>query len=351
MPNTYTQVREAAIQRDSTDTTRTWALADAVLAHIPALPEGNPNYPPEGGVASVPERLIELSNQLALDGVTTPKGDTYTDTSLKHLREVAMAWPAEARHPEAAYRTHREAMNSTNGRGILDVLVRYARGEQVRRPNSIEADAWTEVKMRIDMRERGFKVVANDLRIAQSQRPNVPGRTNNDVQAAVAELVEQHGSDAIAAVIGRDDEMSTRVRTEAIRNQTGRNPDRDRPQPRPGNDHGTDEPRIVRTLRGAMVAVEIAMLADSMPDIALYLAEQGRLDEEIVMEDTGEIYTERVKINDECVLVIDKMMRTLRAIGQTDNEILTMCQRLVDALPSAFTVNDEALAAFLDGSS
>jgi hypothetical protein len=204
---TYDQVAEAAKRLVTDDTKDTWALADAVLAHVPdgTGGKGFAYDPREGGVR---EALAELAEQMQADGVATPNGDPYTTSALDHLRETAMAWPKAERHNEAAYRTHQEAGSpKTMGGKALATLCAVARGEDVTRPRSILAAEWKTVCDRITARRKGWPVAANDVRIALQRKPNVPGPsrqiTTEDVKDAI-EAGEVDPSDVTNALTEED---------------------------------------------------------------------------------------------------------------------------------------------------
>ena len=177
---TYDNVVRAAQRLLTDDTKDTWSLADAVLAHVPNQGTGGrPGTSPlaGGGFRPTDEQLTDTIAQMKSDGVTTPNGDAYTSSSLKHLRDAAMSWPEDERHPEAAYRTHQEAGSPrTDGGKALAALCAVARGEKVTRPRGLDLKAWDEACDRVRDRKRGFLVAANDVRTALKRKTNVPGR-------------------------------------------------------------------------------------------------------------------------------------------------------------------------------
>lgn len=187
---TYDKVAAAAQRLVTDDTKDTWALADAVLAHVPEQPSGQRNdLLLASGGGSVPERLATLVEALKLDGVTTPTGDPYSVSALAHLRDTAMTWPGDTRHPEAAYRTHQEAGSpNTEGGRVLAALAVVARGEGTFKPRGLDKDAWEAACKRVADRRKGFPVAANDVRVALQRKTNLPGRklTTADVKAAIA---------------------------------------------------------------------------------------------------------------------------------------------------------------------
>lgn len=216
--NTYDKIVTAAHRLNTDDTKDTWALADAVLDHVP---DGSSN---QGGdrrsaaatmtpLAGVDDRLASLSSQMKSDGIVTPNGDPYTVSALRHLRDTAMAWSGNDRHPEAAYRTHQEAGSPTTlGGKALAGLAAIARGEDVRRPNGVQSKPWQDAVARVQARKKGFQVAANDVRVALERKINVPTRnssgggaatpTTADVKAALTkgtldiQDVGEHMSDA-----------------------------------------------------------------------------------------------------------------------------------------------------------
>jgi hypothetical protein len=214
--STYSVVRSAAASLDRSDTKCVWRLADAILAHVPATTDaertaaatavrtGNVNPRAGGDVAAL---LATLARDLTADGVFTPKGDPYSVGTLSNLREVAMAWPADDRHPEAAFRTHQEASNPTRRR-ILAALCAVARGETVRRPNGLDSSDWQRAVDRVRARTNGFAVTANDLRISEARPTNNTGATRTPRPADVPAAIAEHGAAAVVA------EMSTTERAE-----------------------------------------------------------------------------------------------------------------------------------------
>jgi hypothetical protein len=136
-------------------------------------------------VNGLEDQLAQLTDQLTADGVQTPMGEPYTVDALANLRDTAMAWPMNARHDEAAYRTHQEAGSPSTDRGkVLAVLCAVARGERVRRPNAADPDNWGVAVERVQTklarpRVPRFPIAANDLRVATNRTPNVPGPSRN----------------------------------------------------------------------------------------------------------------------------------------------------------------------------
>ena len=182
----YDKVREAALGRDQSDTSKSWALADAVLAMIPPEQAGRPPAPGESPAPRqvISDRLATLADRLYDDGNVQPNWGTYTANTLKEMRETAMAWPKSDRHTEAAFRTHQEAgAKNGNGRQILTALCSVARGEKVARPLLVDnkgseictAEVWTEVRRAITKRKgTTYPVSANDVRLLLNRKPNVP---------------------------------------------------------------------------------------------------------------------------------------------------------------------------------
>jgi hypothetical protein len=188
---TYDQVVRAATRLVTDDTKDTWGLADAVLAHVPEEQSGKRSdlLPASGEGGSVPERLSALAKRLGKEGVTTPVGEQYSQDSLRHLRDTAVAWAPSDRFNEAAYRTHQEAGSpKTEGGKVLAALAAIARGEAASKPRGIDADAWAKAVTRVESRTKGFLVAANDVRMALKRQPNVPGRepTAADRKGALA---------------------------------------------------------------------------------------------------------------------------------------------------------------------
>jgi len=268
---TYAVVEEAARSLDRSDSRGTWTLAYAILAHIPAdystaaggaAPHSDP---PRGG--SVPKQLAALAAAMDKAGVTAPNGAPYSPSSLKNLREMAMGWTKSERHDEAAYRTHQEAGGrEALGRKVLTALCAIARGEQVRRPLDVEAEAWGEAVKRVRARKRGsgYAVNANDVRIALERRPNLPGRSMTvedisganpqDIAAAVA------ASPEAAAAVAENPEARHAVMEAIIDDSHDIEPfDRDL-------DRLTDFHVAVRGLHGYIVQLSDLVSKESVPN-------------------------------------------------------------------------------------
>jgi hypothetical protein len=178
---TYDNVVKAA-QRLLTDETKdTWALADAVLAHVPDatatkvanLKQGTtvPDSPDVGVIGqSVPQRIAALAAQMKDDGVITQKGTSYTASTLTHFREAAVAWPKDDRYDEASFSTHQAAADSKDARLVLKALVNVARGGSPVRPRGFDLAAWNKSLDRVQSRTRaGFRVTVDDIRVARKQ--------------------------------------------------------------------------------------------------------------------------------------------------------------------------------------
>ena len=180
--STYDEVVRAAQRAVNDDTKDTWVMADAILAHVPGgsgeqgrRTDLSPRE--EGEVSSVPDRLKYLAHMLTVEGVTTPSGGNYTAKSLTNFRDTAMIWSPDERFADAAYRTHQEAGSPTSDGGrVLAALVKVAHGdESVVRPKGIDPEAWIKAIDRVANRRKGFKVVANDVRVALKRKTNNPG--------------------------------------------------------------------------------------------------------------------------------------------------------------------------------
>lgn len=202
----YKAVRDAADILTYDDTRDSWGLADAVLAAVPAKSEGRPRKTPHvSGEFSVSDKLVDLAHRLEMDGAVKPDGEAYTSDGLKHLRDQAAAWPPDQRHPEASFRTHGESSPKTRSGQTLAALCAVARGEQVRRPGGLDANAWeTAVKQVQTSKRKKWLVTANALRIALGNKPNVPGRipvqSANDKADQVKALLQEP---EVAAAINR----------------------------------------------------------------------------------------------------------------------------------------------------
>lgn len=215
--STITAVITAAATLDRSDTTAHWRLADAILAHEPALPEGRPvGYSPLEGGVTTSDRLTELATALRDAGVTTVKGDPYSPGHLDKLRESAMAWPPAERHVEAAHRTHIEASNDFK-RTVLAKLCAVSRGEVVRRPANVDADAWNRAVERVRTRTSGHAVVANDLRIAVNSPTNNTGPTRTPRAEDASAAVREHGVTDVVEAMTPDErsDMLSELQTRA----------------------------------------------------------------------------------------------------------------------------------------
>lgn len=230
---TYDNVVRAA-KRSCTDENRNnWELADAVLAEVPAKSGAQgqrTDLTPGAGGEVVGSLIAGLAKRMADDGVTTPEGDSYTASSLTHLRDTALTWPVNERHAEAAYSTHREAGSpKTEGGKVLKALAAVARGETVAKPKGLDADAWKKACDRIQARKKGFPVAANDLNIALKRKSNGTrggGVTKADVKAAIAsgdvtaeDLLDAVADEELDPVI--DTLRSRRIRRDNAANTEG----------------------------------------------------------------------------------------------------------------------------------
>lgn len=164
----------------ASSTKNMWELADAVLGDVPAESHGGDRKSnhPRGGF-DIESQLHDIAERLGDLGVTAPNGEPYTTITLTHYRETAMAWPADERHAEAAYRTHQEAGGRESpGRVALAGLCAVARGDTVRCPVDFDKTSWASACARIRDRLNGrrlrYAVTANDVRVALARRPNVP---------------------------------------------------------------------------------------------------------------------------------------------------------------------------------
>jgi hypothetical protein len=151
-----------------------WALADAVLTDVPALPEGRPpkNSTGDGGV-SVADRLNVLAGELEEAEVVKADGTPYSPGYLRHVRDAAMTWEPEDRQAEASFEAHRE--NAGENRNVFLSLCAHARGEKVRKPAGLDPDAWRDALDKVATQKRGFKVQTQAVRMATGKRPkNTP---------------------------------------------------------------------------------------------------------------------------------------------------------------------------------
>lgn len=202
MPDTYQAVREAAETLATNASADTWALADAVLAHVPMNGHGG------GQRTDVGPLLDELAASLAADDVTNERGEPWAAATLGNMRDVAHAWPPAERLPGLAFYVHAEARGEER-RLALGALVAYASG----------ADDGTllpeTVRERIDARRaRGARrlVTVDDLRLTTGRKPTrlMPETlTDEQVTAALAakpELVAQAvaAEPAVAEAISGD---------------------------------------------------------------------------------------------------------------------------------------------------
>lgn len=172
----------------------TWKLADAVLADVPPSPPAR-GVTGDGTELLVEDLLADIVAEMEDLGITTPNGDPYTAASLERMRETAMAWPANERHEEAAYRTHQEAGGRDSlGRKMLAALCKVAQGKRVSCPEEVDPDAWAAAKKRVldkksKPRPPKLLVSANDLRTAMKRKVNTPLRNfEDDVEALLYHL-------------------------------------------------------------------------------------------------------------------------------------------------------------------
>jgi hypothetical protein len=168
-------VLDAAASREAGDSAGAWKLADALLAKIPAGTPGRKG----GDVAPVSDGLQQYATKLNEENICTPAGGPYSASTLDDLRDVAMAWPTDKRHPQAAFRTHQEAVrpDSDNGK-VLRTLCRYAAGE-IKSTSTIDSKSWaeaTEIVDRLIKRRAKYTVSANALRLAVGRKKNTPVR-------------------------------------------------------------------------------------------------------------------------------------------------------------------------------
>jgi len=193
-----------------------WALADAVLTDVPAMPEGNPNYPATGGVG-VSERLAHLATELDNLGITKADGSSYMPGYLRDVREVAMAWLSDERQAEASFDAHRE--NTATSRPVFLALCAHARGETVAVPEGIEAKAWKAALDKLATRRHGYKVQTQAVRIAMN-KPGKNAPTQLD-RATFGELIGHlsTGLDGLTAFASRIDqfELDEEDRTAMLR--------------------------------------------------------------------------------------------------------------------------------------
>jgi hypothetical protein len=160
-----------------------WALADAVLADIPAVMKGTEHRSTVDS-GTVPEQLDVLTTILEQHGITKADGSPYTSVYLRNLRDTAMAWMPDDRRTEASFDAHREHAGET--RPVFVALCRYAAGEKVRRPADVEVQAWSDAVEKIATRRHGYKVQSQAARIACGKKAkNVPNRLD---RATFAEL-------------------------------------------------------------------------------------------------------------------------------------------------------------------
>jgi hypothetical protein len=183
MTDRYLTVRAAEDLLASAEGKR-WDLGDAILADVPAdLPADE-----------VRRRLDEIEEALAQAGVTTPNGEPYVAAALAAVRQTAIFWPPESRHPEAAFRTHQECQRTPSGRAALDALVRVARGEEVACPEDVDETAFDAARGRVLQRQGRarrprYTVTANDLRVAMKRTVNIPERRDrSDVMGLLGEV-------------------------------------------------------------------------------------------------------------------------------------------------------------------
>lgn len=200
----YEAVREAAEALATSASRDTWQLADAVLAAVPALPNGGNRAEQRGGVTPVPEALRELADQLAIDGVVNSRGEPWTRDTLDDLRDTAMRWPPAERLPACAFYTHREA-KSADRKLALRELVAYAEGKAV---DGIEE----RIRERIDNRvARGarYLVAVDDMRLHLGRQPTrwpPPGATPATPEQLAAALADPER--VAEAVEQMDDEQA-----------------------------------------------------------------------------------------------------------------------------------------------
>jgi hypothetical protein len=230
-------VLDAAAAREAGDSAGAWKLADALLAEIPkttdedriaAARAANSKVSVGGGVTpdrkKVSAQLTDYARRLADESIHTPAGKPYSVDTLDDLRDVAMAWPKEARYPQAAFRTHQEAKRP----GMLDdialkALCKYASGSG-RKPPEIDADAWKSAKAMVDRlveRKARYTVSANALRAAVQRKNNTftpeAAKTPEPVTAtsvvAAAKSLPTQERTALARELAADPETRKDVET------------------------------------------------------------------------------------------------------------------------------------------
>lgn len=182
-----------------------WALADAVLADVPARPE-------RGG-GSHPISYVDIGNEiaalaLALDreAITKADGSPYTPSYLANLRDAAMAWSPEERQAEASFEAHRK--NGGESRPVFLALCAVARGENVARPEGVDATPWRDALAKLETRRHGFKVQTQAVRIAMELAPkNTPTRLDKATLGEFMHFVSV-GIDGLAALQTRYAEVA-----------------------------------------------------------------------------------------------------------------------------------------------
>jgi hypothetical protein len=205
---TYEKVVQSAEKLLHDDTKDTWGLADAVLAYVPDATEvrvanlRHASIPPSKGESTVPNQLRALADKMEKDEVLTPTGNYYTESSLKHLRDAAMIWPRKERHTEAAYSTHRDAGSPAKLKGeVLAALCAVARGEYdddplELKPDGVGAKAWRAAVKRVEKRDGGFLVTANDIAVALKKQPNSKRSNGAPTVQAIKDAVDAGALDA-----------------------------------------------------------------------------------------------------------------------------------------------------------
>jgi hypothetical protein len=206
---------EAVMSAESRDT---WRVADALLADVPACPQGGAHaaaarWSAHGDASrtrahdasGVADRLRQIAAAAGEEDLTTPGGEPYSVASLSFLRSMAIAWPPDQRHAEAAFRTHKMAGGIDNrGRVVLAALCALARGEDAARPENVDQDAWEAACIRVRekgnrRRPSGFLVSAGDFGAAL-KRPTPSTQAEPPEVALLPRLERRHGNETTGIV-------------------------------------------------------------------------------------------------------------------------------------------------------
>jgi hypothetical protein len=185
-------VLEAAAYREAGDSAGAWKLAGALLEAIPAGEGkgGDRKSPGSKGAASplLIDKLSSYADKLAEENIQTPAGGPYSVSTLDDLRDVAMAWPADKRYPQAAFRTHMEvgapfvdapSPFAVKANAALKALCTYAAGGAKRKPTELDSGDWAAAIAVVDTlvkRKAKYTVSANALRLAVGRKRNTPDR-------------------------------------------------------------------------------------------------------------------------------------------------------------------------------